>query len=51
MSAYAGIMSLPSEVIETPGPLIGFVGLDLNGANLTHKSIWDAFNTNRKSDR
>lgn len=41
---------LPPELLETPQPVIGFLGLDCN-RNLTHKSIWDAFNTNRKSDR
>lgn len=41
---------LPPEFSETPQPVIGFLGLDCN-RNLTHKSIWDAFNTNRKSDR
>lgn len=42
--------SFPPELLETPQPVIGFFGLDC-GRNLTHKSIWDAFNTNRKSDR
>lgn len=51
MSTLSGIASLPPEVIETPGPVVAFVGLDLNGSNLNHKSIWDAFNTNRKGDR
>lgn len=41
---------LSPELLETPQPIIGFVALDCN-RNLTHKSIWDAFNTNRKSDR
>lgn len=40
---------LPPELLESPQPVIGFVGL--NDRNLIHKSIWDAFNTNRKSDR
>lgn len=42
--------SLPSELLETPQPVIGFFGLDC-GKSLVHKSIWDAFNNNRKSDR
>ncbi|XP_031630878.1 trafficking protein particle complex subunit 11 [Contarinia nasturtii] len=41
---------LPPELMETPQPVIGFVGLDCS-RNLVHKSIWDAFNTNRKLDR
>lgn len=41
---------IPSEVLETPQPVIGFVGLDCV-RNINHKSIWDAFNTNRKADR
>lgn len=51
MSLYPNIVSLPTEIIDTPGPVVAFVGLDLSGANLNHKSIWDAFNTNRRSDR
>lgn len=51
MSLHPNILTLPIEIIETPGPVIAFVGLDLGGANLNHKSIWDAFNTNRRSDR
>lgn len=35
----------PPELLETPQPVIGFLGLDCN-RNLTHKSIWDAFNKN-----
>lgn len=42
--------SLPPELLETPQPVIGFSGLDCS-KNLVHKSIWDAFNTNRKADR
>lgn len=42
--------SLPPELSETPQPVIGFSGLDCT-KNLIHKSIWDAFNTNRKADR
>lgn len=42
--------SLPSELFETPQPVIGFFGLDC-GKNVIHKSIWDAFNNNRKADR
>lgn len=42
--------AFPPELLEAPQPVIGFVGLDCY-RNLTHKSIWDAFNTNRKSDR
>lgn len=38
----------PPELLETPQPVIGFIGLCTK--NLTHKSIWDAFN-NRKVDR
>lgn len=41
---------LPTELLETPQPVIGFTGLDI-AKNLVHKSIWDAFNNNRKSDR
>lgn len=41
--------TLPPELLETPQPVIGFIGLCTK--NLTHKSIWDAFNTNRKLDR
>lgn len=44
------IVNLPPELLETPQPVIGFSGLDCSN-NLVHKSIWDAFNTNRKSDR
>lgn len=42
--------AFPPELLETSQPVVGFVGLDCN-RNLTHKSIWDAFNSNRKSDR
>lgn len=42
--------NLPSELIQTPIPLIGLAGLDII-KNPTHKSIWDAFNNNRKPDR
>lgn len=48
MSMDANI--LPSELIENKKPLIGFVGLDII-KNSVHKSIWDAFNNNRKADR
>lgn len=42
--------AFPPELLETSQPVVGFIGLDCN-RNLTHKSIWDAFNSNRKSDR
>lgn len=42
--------SLPPELLETSQPVIGFIGLDCS-KNVVHKSIWDAFNTNRKADR
>lgn len=48
MSMDANI--LPSELIENKKPLIGLVGLDII-KNSVHKSIWDAFNNNRKADR
>lgn len=48
MSMDANI--LPSELIENIKPLIGLVGLDTL-KNSVHKSIWDAFNNNRKADR
>uniref|UniRef100_A0A1L8D8B3 Trafficking protein particle complex subunit 11 n=1 Tax=Nyssomyia neivai TaxID=330878 RepID=A0A1L8D8B3_9DIPT len=41
---------LPPELTATPQPLIGFCGLD-TAKNPVHKSIWDAFNSNRKNDR
>lgn len=41
---------LPPELITTPQPLIGLCGLDIV-KNPIHKSIWDAFNNNRKIDR
>ncbi|XP_017474122.1 PREDICTED: trafficking protein particle complex subunit 11 [Rhagoletis zephyria] len=41
---------LPSELLVAPQPLIGFCGLDTTH-NLVHKSIWDAFSTNKKADR
>lgn len=42
--------ALPSELLVAPQPLIGFCGLDIE-RNPIHKSIWDAFNNNRKADR
>lgn len=42
--------SLPPELLESVQPLIGFTGLDIT-KNAVHKTIWDAFNSNRKSDR
>lgn len=42
--------ALPSELLVAPQPLIGFCGLDVL-KNSVHKSIWDAFNSNRKPDR
>lgn len=42
--------SLPTELLDNVQPLIGFVGLDIV-KNAVHKTIWDAFNSNRKSDR
>lgn len=51
MTVPSDANTLPPELLETPQPVIGFIGLDCN-KNLTHhKSIWDAFNTNRKADR
>uniref|UniRef100_A0A1B0CG32 Trafficking protein particle complex subunit 11 domain-containing protein n=1 Tax=Lutzomyia longipalpis TaxID=7200 RepID=A0A1B0CG32_LUTLO len=41
---------LPPELTATPQPLVGFCGLD-TAKNSVHKSIWDAFNANRKNDR
>lgn len=41
---------LPSELIATPQPLIGFCGLDVS-TNPVHKTIWEAFSNNRKQDR
>ncbi|XP_068150036.1 LOW QUALITY PROTEIN: trafficking protein particle complex subunit 11 [Drosophila tropicalis] len=34
--------ALPSELLVTPQPLIGFCGLD-TARNSVHKSVWDAF--------
>ncbi|XP_037959317.1 trafficking protein particle complex subunit 11-like [Teleopsis dalmanni] len=42
--------ALPTELLVAPQPLIGFCGLDVT-RNSVHKSIWDAFSTNRKADR
>lgn len=42
--------TLPPELLENPQPVIGLIGLDCI-KSLSHKSIWDAFNTNRKADR
>lgn len=42
--------SLPAELLENTQPIIGFTGLDI-AKNAVHKTIWDAFNSNRKSDR
>lgn len=42
--------SLPTELLETPQPVIGFFGLDCNSSQL-HKTIWDGFSNNRKADR
>lgn len=50
MAVPSDANTLPPELLETPQPVIGFTGLDCN-KNLTHKSIWDTFNTNRKADR
>uniref|UniRef100_A0A1B0DDN4 Trafficking protein particle complex subunit 11 domain-containing protein n=1 Tax=Phlebotomus papatasi TaxID=29031 RepID=A0A1B0DDN4_PHLPP len=41
---------LPPELTATPQPLVGIYGLD-TAKNTVHKSIWDAFNSNRKNDR
>ncbi|XP_055376778.1 trafficking protein particle complex subunit 11 isoform X2 [Condylostylus longicornis] len=41
--------ALPSELLVPPQPLIGFCGLDII-KNSVHKSIWDAFNNNRKTN-
>lgn len=48
MSADTSI--LPSELIVTPLPLIGFSGLDTL-KNPVHKSIWESFSNNKKNDR
>ncbi|XP_030385750.1 trafficking protein particle complex subunit 11 [Scaptodrosophila lebanonensis] len=37
--------ALPSELLVTPQPLIGFCGLDVSRQSV-HKSIWDAFSGN-----
>lgn len=50
MSVPLDANTFPPELLEVPQPVIGFMGLDCN-KNVTHKSIWDAFNTNRKADR
>ncbi|XP_058981914.1 trafficking protein particle complex subunit 11 [Musca domestica] len=42
--------SLPSELLVAPQPLIGLCGLDVN-RNAVHKTIWDAFSSNRKAER
>lgn len=42
--------TFPNEILETPQPVIAFVGLDCS-KNHIHKFIWNAFNFNRKSDR
>ncbi|XP_073840968.1 trafficking protein particle complex subunit 11 gry [Musca autumnalis] len=42
--------SLPSELLVPPQPLIGLCGLDVN-RNAVHKTIWDAFSSNRKAER
>ncbi|XP_061402767.1 trafficking protein particle complex subunit 11-like [Musca vetustissima] len=42
--------SLPSELLVAPQPLIGLCGLDIN-RNAVHKTIWDAFSSNRKAER
>lgn len=39
---------LPAEVKVKPLVLVGLTGLDVS--NPTHRSIWDAFNSNRRSD-
>ncbi|GAB0088542.1 hypothetical protein DMENIID0001_029980 [Sergentomyia squamirostris] len=41
---------LPPELTAAPLPLVGLYGLDFT-KNTVHKSIWDAFNNNRKTDR
>ncbi|XP_013106781.1 trafficking protein particle complex subunit 11 [Stomoxys calcitrans] len=42
--------ALPSELLVAPQPLIGLCGLDVN-RNAVHKTIWDAFSSNRKAER
>ncbi|XP_015120848.1 trafficking protein particle complex subunit 11 [Diachasma alloeum] len=39
---------LPPELLAKPLALIGLTGLDLS--NTTHRSIWDAFQSNRRPD-
>uniref|UniRef100_A0A0C9PXS3 TRAPPC11_0 protein n=1 Tax=Fopius arisanus TaxID=64838 RepID=A0A0C9PXS3_9HYME len=39
---------LPPELLARPLALIGITGLDLS--NTTHRSIWDAFQSNRRPD-
>lgn len=46
----ADTSTLPSELITTPQPLIGLLGLDVD-KNPIHKSILDSFINNRKPDR
>lgn len=41
---------LPIELMMVPQPLVGFFGLDVLG-NPIHKTIWEAFSTNRKVER
>lgn len=48
MSADTSI--LPSELLVTPLPLIGFAGLD-PARSQVHRLIWEAFSSNRKHDR
>lgn len=48
MSADTSI--LPSELLVTPLPLIGFTGLDV-AKNPVHKRIWETFSANKKNDR
>lgn len=42
------MFELPSELTAKPLALIGLSGLDIT--NPVHKSIWDAFNNNRRPD-
>ncbi|KAK7871870.1 hypothetical protein R5R35_006453 [Gryllus longicercus] len=50
MSAVPSGFDFPSELSTKPFALIGLTGLDtLN--NAIHRTIWDAFSNNRRSDR
>lgn len=49
MDMVSDACSLPQELLENVQPTIGFTGLDIT-KNAVHKTVWDAFNSSRKSD-